>query len=605
MRRFRVFAFFFAALSLITYGNLAEIPPVASPDGAYTASLQLVPAKDVPNTKEAVLVLQDVKTGKELQQLPIPDADDTDERNSIELSWSPDGRALDVQMTFGQLSFFTLYHVVSGKLLDLKELPRPKKLEIEPEQPKSHGRIYIIKWTAPDTFVVNDTFSEAQFTYRITKDWKLQTIASKRIDPDAPSGTASTNTKNSSKNDRDDPFTDDQELAAADRQLNSTYAALLKRLPPDQRESLRAEQREWIAARNDTAHDAAKNDPEGSHTLRNKSLLESTQKRNTELNKRIEDNKEPESPNTDEPRVIDCGKEHAVTFENTTSPDGAYAIGWTLRPKRKDVPEVKWSEDGPENVEEMPTGWNEDDEKLPYKLIDCLIDIRRKKLVELPSDCPYVPHKNHWNLEVKWSQETNGRRYGLLANQARFSTSDLWLIAMNRDGRVEQTNLERKLDEEAEKIITIEKRPPDRYEVWSDVRSAEFRENEVEIPFDAEVPKSQVDEGISGSLTVRLRDAVVTKITNTSKRNDPFNDDPQLATADRQLNDAYNALLKRLSPDQREALRKEQREWIAERDDTARDAVDNAARNKSLLESTQSRNAELKKRLNQLEHGRH
>ena len=33
---------------------------------------------------------------------------------------------------------------------------------------------------------------------------------------------------------------------------------------------------------------------------------------------------------TPEAKVIDCGSEKAVVFEGTQSPDGAYAIGWTL-----------------------------------------------------------------------------------------------------------------------------------------------------------------------------------------------------------------------------------------------------------------------------------
>lgn len=192
MRRFVVIIFLSAAIYESCYGRLADIAPEPSPDGAYSASIRLVPAKDLgreaaestlPNAKVAVLLLHDGHTDKPLHQIRIPDADDTDNRNSIDLSWSPDGRVLVVQVQIGQLSHFTLYRVASRRLVALKELPTPKELEIHLEHQKSRGGIYIREWTRPDTFVAIDTISDAQYTYRITKQWKLQTIGSKPIEP--------------------------------------------------------------------------------------------------------------------------------------------------------------------------------------------------------------------------------------------------------------------------------------------------------------------------------------------------------------------------------------------------------------------------------------
>jgi len=174
------------------YGKLADIASISAPDGAYAASIRLIPAKDLSQqvadstlsgAKVAVLILHDGRSNKKLHQLTVPDADDTDNRNSIELSWSPDSRVLIVQVQIGQLSQFTLYRVVSRRLVALEELPTPKELVVHSEHQKSRGGVSIRKWTGPDTFVATDTVSNAQYTYRITKQWKLQIIASKPIEP--------------------------------------------------------------------------------------------------------------------------------------------------------------------------------------------------------------------------------------------------------------------------------------------------------------------------------------------------------------------------------------------------------------------------------------
>jgi hypothetical protein len=192
MHRIVAIAFLCVAICANSYGAIANTAPVRSPDGAYKASVRLVAEEDVrpkldvtpvPGTKFAVLLLHDGRTGKTLHQITIPDADDTDERNTVDLSWSPDGRALVVQVKIGQLSQFTLYRIAAQRLVPLEELPTPKRLVIQSAHQHSRGGIKIQRWTAPDTFVALDTVSDAQYTYRITRQWKLETIASKAIQP--------------------------------------------------------------------------------------------------------------------------------------------------------------------------------------------------------------------------------------------------------------------------------------------------------------------------------------------------------------------------------------------------------------------------------------
>ena len=190
MRKLLAIPFHCLLFSMNGYGKLTDIAAVPSPDGAYSASIRLISAKELgqdvagsPEVKVAVLLLHDARTNKKLQQFAIPDADDTDNRNSIALSWSPDGRALVLQVQIGQLSQFALYHVVSQRLVIVEQLPTPKELAIHSPHQNSRGGTFIQKWSRPDTFVAVDTVSNAQYTYQITKQWKLQAIASKPIDP--------------------------------------------------------------------------------------------------------------------------------------------------------------------------------------------------------------------------------------------------------------------------------------------------------------------------------------------------------------------------------------------------------------------------------------
>ena len=127
----------------------------------------------------AVVCLKDAHKEKDLHSIVVPDAEDTDHRNSVSLSWSPDGRILEIQVQIGQLSGFSLYRIVSDKLVKIEELAIPEKLVIEPEHPRSRGGAYIEKWTGNDTFVAVDTIADAEYTYRITKEWKVRVIASK------------------------------------------------------------------------------------------------------------------------------------------------------------------------------------------------------------------------------------------------------------------------------------------------------------------------------------------------------------------------------------------------------------------------------------------
>lgn len=176
---------------MFTDARLADVGPIKSPDTKHLASVKILPAKDLgqdvvkstlPNAKVAVVILQDASNKKILHTLPIPDADDTDNRNSVGLSWSSDGRILEVRFQIGQLTEYTLFRIVSDELVEIKKLPIPKKLVIKPEHQRARGGASIVKWTSNDTFVAVDTIAGAEYTYRITKEWEAEVIASRPKD---------------------------------------------------------------------------------------------------------------------------------------------------------------------------------------------------------------------------------------------------------------------------------------------------------------------------------------------------------------------------------------------------------------------------------------
>jgi uncharacterized protein YecT (DUF1311 family) len=324
----------------------------------------------------------------------------------------------------------------------------------------------------------------------------------------------------------------------------------------------------------------------------------------------------PTPAESDKDRLIDCGAEKVIVIAGTQSPDSAYAIGWTLRPTTKGTPAVDWSSFDPEQVWDFLEKYDWENEKAPYSLLDCVVDLRRKKLVTLPTDNPYHTNKNHGGLAIKWSPDVHGGSYAVVENDARFSTDNLWLVLINREGGIQQADLEPRLSKTVAKVL-LDKRPwnhedyatsfPVSNSGQPDASGAVFREGEVEIPFEADVPKSDVDSVI-GSITVHLPEATITKVSCKTRRDDPFNDDHQLAKADRELNQTYTELLKHLDEPARAALRKEQRDWIQERDGDAHDAArqnesddSDSARNNSLRKSTEARYAELKARLSKLQ----
>jgi uncharacterized protein YecT (DUF1311 family) len=90
----------------------------------------------------------------------------------------------------------------------------------------------------------------------------------------------------------DDPFKNDPDLSRADQDLNQIYSTLRSKLNSADREELKKEQGKWIGQRNenakyDTDQALEQNESNDYISLRNKSLLQSTKERISQLRRRL------------------------------------------------------------------------------------------------------------------------------------------------------------------------------------------------------------------------------------------------------------------------------------------------------------------------------
>lgn len=354
--------------------------------------------------------------------------------------------------------------------------------------------------------------------------------------------------------------------------------------------------------------------------------------------------------------LIDCGAGKVVLFKDAGSPGGRYAIGWTIRridPKAEPVNWTLWKDDPNDFLDKYNcfdariTGSGmaplidaaksapalSSDAKVkgpPYELLDCVVDLKKKELLPLHSKWPYWPRKNHGDFEVVWNRDDSGIDYAVVINEARFFTEDIWLISAGDPG-MHASEVSHLLNKEASRILKSKR--PLTYEAYAiswfngdDAGKPTFSKNGVRFNFDADIPKMSY-ETVEGSMTLKLPECTIAKVDCTTQRDDPFLDNPELAKADKELNEVYAKLLGRLDKQQQETLRKEQRTWLANRDyasppdsgshlsasvvafhsdhlspvptDEDNYTSFNENRDESLIKSTEKRTEELRKRLRQ------
>jgi uncharacterized protein YecT (DUF1311 family) len=323
--------------------------------------------------------------------------------------------------------------------------------------------------------------------------------------------------------------------------------------------------------------------------------------------------------------VLDVDGGKAETVAGTGSPDGRYALAWTVRPLR-DADPVDWSmlEKDRGNFKETYS----DDEKyfVDILVVDCLHNrsLATLKLTESWS----LPGFGHEALVARWGPaDQNGNRFAIVNCDRKWSPQDLILLYVDGDS-VSQRSLLTSLDQVVQEYVARQNKgghaPPDRgYTVEYSIfglpevgRRIGFSDaNTLWLPFGAFISKSEDAPAYDGVLhlklshapdgpTARIEGAPIRKV----EEREAVSSDARFLDADRQLNEVYTALRARLSPAERERLKQEQRAWLNRRNETAQTASGNAQEtslenpvaiaDREVLKMTQARSAELKQWLN-------
>lgn len=316
--------------------------------------------------------------------------------------------------------------------------------------------------------------------------------------------------------------------------------------------------------------------------------------------------------------VINCDVGKVTTFEGTASKHGKYAAGWTVRVRDRSARPVDWSlwgsDAGRDTFRDKYIDHPNEDPKSPYEFMDCVIDLRRKTAVKLPSAEPYWLGQSHGDLHAYWGPDSELPVFGLIQNQKRFATENLWLIK-GADSGMSATDLVKTLEPAVRKLVrTRMPLNPEAYAIsfpnsdWDEESTPVFYADSVTIPFTANLPKSSFNR-VVGTISVHLPEGGFLKIESETRPDDPFHDDARLSRADGELNMIYETLQKQLDARGRAALKKEQVAWLAKRDDAAglkeypiagseQDPSEfRRDRNESLLKSTLQRVEALKKRV--------
>ena len=337
--------------------------------------------------------------------------------------------------------------------------------------------------------------------------------------------------------------------------------------------------------------------------------------------------------------LIKCGNETVyIGFnlddgygcDNTVSPDGRYAFGWTLRPAHPGIKPVDWSKWGTHRNQDFNDLFSyvklPNQGSPPYRSVNCIVDLKTNRIFDLPVKYPYDPEYTHADVRCAWSQSKTGPEYSLIAVNGGWFTEQLLLVRIEDHG-LHEADLTDRLDKAVVPIIR-DKRPLEDYrnfrttfQVWhsgwkgKDRTEAKFlfKNAEAEIPFSTDITHSARAEDlkleVDGAITVRLPEGEVIKVTSDTPRDNPFLDDPELARADREMNITYAELFHRLAAPERKALREEQLQWIQDRNGEGAAGSDTPGaeggdlsdprkmRNQSYMKSTRERTQELAERL--------
>ena len=317
-----------------------------------------------------------------------------------------------------------------------------------------------------------------------------------------------------------------------------------------------------------------------------------------------EESTAPESSAEESPPplpVVELGDRKAEVVAGTGSPDGRFALAWTLRPS-KDAKPVDWDLLKKDRQEFRDTYGDDENYFAEILLVD---HKNNKNLAALKlAESWSLPGYNHESLVARWGPpDKNGRRFVIVNCDRKWSPQDVILLSVGGDS-VSQRSLLKSLDQSVQRFVAQQnkgRRAPAtkdytiEYPIFAlpemGQRKGFFDPTTLWLPFEAVIPKSEEAPGYSGVLHLKLTDtpngptATIegAPIKEPEKTEEAVSYDARFVKADRQLNETYSALRARFSPTQRDQLKEQQRTWINSRNEAAQ--VSNGEAQETSLEN--------------------
>ncbi len=216
----------------------------------------------------------------------------------------------------------------------------------------------------------------------------------------------------------------------------------------------------------------------------------------------------------DDGGLVECGSETVAVFAGSVSPDGHYALGWTLRPARNRTP-VNWTGYDPENLFDWLQAYLPpyEDPDPGYQLVNGVVDLRVHRFTLLASRLPYRPHKNHGGMGVAWSHGSQPGKFAVVSNDARFNTVDLWLIETS-DAGIHVVDLIDPVDKSVYRFLHQHYPTKSLSVIYGDVS---FGHGTATIDFEGEVAKSPDYFVAAGTVHLGLPAGMVTGVTGKGR----------------------------------------------------------------------------------------
>jgi hypothetical protein len=206
-----------------------------------------------------------------------------------------------------------------------------------------------------------------------------------------------------------------------------------------------------------------------------------------------------------EARLVSCAGRTISVFRNTTSPDGRWAIGWTIRSVRAGTAPEPWlvfDQDAPMISAAVRRLQNEDGSDRSDDLVTELgwVDLKAKHFSPVPTSEPIYPGRPRSHLDTTWRRD--GRYVVVIGNHegnSIYETKDAWLFAVTDSGPRQLVDLKPAVMSAIRDFMrTRDPKDAARYLGELSGENARWRSDDVELSFSTMIPSAMqnVDAGI-------------------------------------------------------------------------------------------------------------